>query len=64
VLLFLPLTGLEITQRYLIFTLVNLAGLALYLARFTRAMQAPLSGFRLVQWAIGPPVLAPCTWAR
>ena len=58
VLLFLPLTALDITQSYLIFTLLNIVGLALYLARFTRAMQVPLGGLRLLQWVICLPVLA------
>lgn len=58
VLLFLPLTGLDFTQSYLIFTLINVAGLALYLARFTRAMQVPLGGLRLLQWVICLPALA------
>jgi len=35
VLLFLPLTALDITYSYLIFTLLNAGGLALYLVRFT-----------------------------
>ena len=58
VLLFLPLTALDITHSYLIFTLLNAGGLALYLVRFTRAMQVPLSGLRLLQWIICLPVLA------
>jgi hypothetical protein len=58
VVLFLPLTALDITQSYLIFTLVNAAGLALYLVRFNKAMQAPLSGLRLVQWILCLPALA------
>lgn len=58
VLLFLPLTAVELTQSYLVFTLANLAGLALYVIRFTRAMHVPLSGFRLVQWVLCLPALA------
>jgi hypothetical protein len=58
VLLFLPLTALEITHSYLVFALANSVGLGLYLLRFTRAMQVPLSGLRLLQWAICLPVLA------
>lgn len=58
VLLFLPLTAFDFTQSYLTFTLINVAGLALYLARFTRAMRVPLGGLRLLQWVICLPVLA------
>ena len=58
VLLFVPLTALEITLSYLVFTLVNAVGLTLYLVRFTRAMHVPLSGLRLLQWVICLPVLA------
>ena len=58
VLLFLPLTSLDLTQSYVVFTLLNMGGLALYLIRFTRALQAPLSGLRLLQWVTCLPVLA------
>lgn len=57
VLLFLPLTALDFTQSYLIFTLLNVSGLALYLVRFARAMQVPLGWIRLLQWVTCLPAL-------
>jgi hypothetical protein len=58
ILFFLPLTALEFTTAYLVWTAFNLLLLALYLCHFARVLGLRLSALSLAQWTICLPVIA------
>jgi hypothetical protein len=58
VLLFLPMAAFEFTTSYLLFCALNLAILALYLVRFSRALGLKPGPLRLMEWMICLPFLA------
>jgi hypothetical protein len=58
VLPFLPLTLLDFTASYLLWVALNLGLLVAYLAYFSKATGAKITGFRLAQWVICIPVIS------
>jgi hypothetical protein len=58
VLVFLPLTYLDLTSAYLIWTITNLAALYFYLGHFTSILGKRASWMRTLQWSLCLPVFS------
>jgi hypothetical protein len=58
VLVFLPLTYLDLTSAYLIWTITNLAALYFYLGHFTSILGKRASWMRILQWSLCLPVFS------
>jgi hypothetical protein len=58
VLVYLPLTYLDLTSAYIIWTITNLAALYFYLGRFTSILGKRASFMRTLQWCLCLPVFS------
>jgi len=56
--IFLPLTALDLTTSYILWTVLNLTIFLLYLFRVSRALGVQISFWRMLQWGLCLPLIA------